>query len=278
MIKLTKGHIYEPKRITEYGYKVVSPKLNGIRAGYDQIDLYSYDQKVFSPLVLKELYAELRRFNRYFPFELDGELYVHGWPLQRINSAVAVKRIAPTEDTPLVEYHLFDCRMDIPYWRRVQKLQSALAKFKRSRLMLVPAIQILTEGEGDSLYKAAIKDGYEGLMYRVGDKAYTEDRVWHLLKRKDWQDAEFKIVRVNQEFDKNGKAKGRAGSLTCQTAKKRLFNVSSGLNDVNKREYWERPSKVIGKWATVKYLALSEDGIPLNLSFIGLRRKAEFQD
>ena len=76
---------YEPHRVTYPCY--VQPKLNGIRALYQNGNFQSRDQLPFPPGLLNHLSSPLQ--SAFDPSViLDGELYVHGWPLQRINAAV----------------------------------------------------------------------------------------------------------------------------------------------------------------------------------------------
>jgi ATP-dependent DNA ligase len=141
----------------------------------------------------------------------------------------------------------------------------------------------------NDFYASFVANGYEGMMYRLGDCPYTvpkqesypegmlrnsklcsrflsdkDNRAWHLLKRKDWQDDEFLCLGVEEG---EGKLKGTLGSLTCTTAPTdahydRVFSVGSGLTDSQRDFYWRNPP--IGKLIKVKYLCLSSDGIPLN--------------
>ena len=99
------AHIYEPHRVTYPCY--VQPKLNGIRALYQNGCFQSRDGIPFPTGLLSHLARPL--LDTFDPSViLDGELYVHGWPLQRINAAVTPVRQHPTEDTVQVEYHVFD--------------------------------------------------------------------------------------------------------------------------------------------------------------------------
>ena len=233
---------------------------------------------------------------------LDGELYVHGWPLQRINAAVTPVRQHPTEDTLKVEYHVFDVvdfgksfsdrlhRQDFPSLTQVHKAHT---------------IHCGTEAFANELYARFVSDGYEGMMYRLGPCPYTipkqrqwhnttahtnafgqgtshthirarsgflsdkSNRVWHLLKRKDWQDDEFMCVSV---VEGEGKYTGSLGALECLVPKdgynSRRFHVGSGLTDADRDHYWANPP--IGRLIKVKYLCLSSDGIPLNPTILAI--------
>lgn len=272
------AHIYEPHRI---GYPCyVQPKLNGIRALYQNGRFQSRDELPFPEGLLDHLSKPLREtFDAQVI--LDGELYVHGWPLQRINAAVTPVRQCPTEDTVKVEYHVFDkVSYKLPFAKRfpcglqyegiVRHVLTGIAK---------------DESSADEAYAHWVSQGYEGMMYRLGDCPYTvpkqpvpdgawarskflsdkDNRCWHLLKRKDWQDDEFAwSVQVEGE----GKLKGMLGAFGCVTASGKTFNVGSGLTDAERQHYWQNPPN--GKKIKVKYLVLSSDGIPLNPTILAI--------
>lgn len=285
MIKPLLAHIYEPHRVTYPCY--VQPKLNGIRALWGPNDrgttsFLSRDGHVFSERVLAHLDAPLRETFGTSTM-LDGELYVHGWPLQRINGAVTPVRNEPNEDSALVEYHVFDVVDYTKTFReRTRPLWEPSAPTKLIKTMLA-----ISEEIANLLYAEFVSLGYEGMMYRLGDCPYTvpkqergrhitpgqfwskskflsdkDNRVWHLLKRKDWQDDEFVCVSV---VEGEGKLAGTLGALICSGGHNDLnfvFNVGSGLTDSQRAFYWRNPP--IGKLIKIKYLVLSSDGIPLN--------------
>lgn len=289
------AHIYEPHRVTYPCY--VQPKLNGIRALYQNGRFQSRDELPFPDGLLNHLAEPLRRV---FSSEiiLDGELYVHGWPLQRINAAVTPVRQHPTEDTLKVEYHVFDAvdfgksfsdrlhRQNFPSLAQVHKVHT---------------IHCGTETFANELYARFVSDGYEGMMYRLGPCPYTipkqrqwhnttvhtnafgqgtshthirarsgflsdkSNRVWHLLKRKDWQDDEFVC---DGYAEGEGKYAGTLGALICKTKSGERFHVGSGLTDSDRDHYWQNVP--IGRLIKVKYLVLSNAGIPLNPTILAI--------
>ena len=295
------AHIYEPHRVTWPCY--VQPKLNGIRALYQNGHFQSRDGIPFPAGLLEHLAKPL--LQTFDPsIILDGELYVHGWPLQRINAAVTPVRQTPTEDTVKVEYHVFDVvdfgksfgerLLSILNKRHVKlgllSLPPDLIWKQPECLKVVETLQVPSQEVADSHYAHFVSLGYEGMMYRLGDCPYTvpkqeqpdidpirypglkhrrgflsdkNNRVWHLLKRKDWQDHEFTCTAVEEG---EGKYQGTLGALVCHARKGPIqhafFNVGSGLTDAQRDFYWRNPP--IGKMIKVKYLCLSSDGIPLN--------------
>ena len=276
------AHIYAPHRITFPCY--VQPKLNGIRALYQNGHFQSRDGIPFPAGLLEHLAKPLKE--TFGPeVILDGELYVHGWPLQRINAAVTPVRLMPTEDTVKVEYHMFDV-VDFGKSFEERFAHSGVTKsLFDAGLKFVETWKLTSEEQTNDRYSHFVSLAYEGLMYRLGDCPYTvpkqrkngewggspttaflsdkDNRVWHLLKRKDWQDHEFTCTAVEEG---EGKYQGTLGALVCHARKGPIqhafFNVGSGLTDAQRDFYWRNPP--IGKMIKVKYLCLSSDGIPLN--------------
>lgn len=280
------AHTYDPKRITYPCY--VQPKLNGIRALYQNGSFQSRDQLPFPNGLLTHLAYPLKEI---FGPEviLDGELYKHGWPLQRINGAVTPVRQEPNEDTLQVEYHVFDV-VDFgkSFEERFKIAETKLQYYGKNGIFLVDTRKGMGITHTDACYKAFVDDGYEGMMYRLGSCPYTkpkqidtnvhnartkflsdkDNRCWHLLKRKDWQDDEFTCIAVNEG---EGKLKETLGALVCTSNYPSMpftFCVGSGLTDAERNHYWYNPP--IGKKIKVKYLVLSEDGIPLNPTILAI--------
>lgn len=290
------AHIYEPHRVTYPCY--VQPKLNGIRALYQNGCFQSRDGIPF-PVGLLDHLAQPLLSTFASDVILDGELYVHGWPLQRINAAVTPVRQHPTEDTVQVEYHVFDV-VDFGKSFHARKVGRCvhLDAGDKPPIRFVQHEVVDDKQAADRMYHLFVSDGYEGMMYRLGDCPYTvpkmenintqgrkvpyrgrflsdkDNRCWHLLKRKDWQDHEYECVGVEEG---EGKYEGTLGALICDcptpNAMHRLgvppnpglfsnFHVGSGLTDSQRHFYWRNPP--IGKLIKVKYLCLSSDGIPLN--------------
>lgn len=281
------AHVYEPHRVQFPCF--VQPKLNGIRALYQWGAFQSRDQLPFPSGLLDHLAKPLKEV---FPPDviLDGELYVHGWPLQRINSAVTPVRQEPTEDTRLVEYHVFD----------VVDFQSSFEArhiFADNQLPLSQVHSVVTnlvesEGVANVAYAHYVSLGYEGMMYRLGDCPYTvpkqpwdqwkpysvgqvstrlkymsdqDNRCWHLLKRKDWQDDEFEFLSINETTGDLGE---RGFQIWCLAKNGSRFKFGSGLTHAEVDHYLANPP--IGRKVKGKYLCLSQDGIPLNPTIIAI--------
>lgn len=288
------AHVYSPHRVTYPCY--VQPKLNGVRALYQDGAFQSRDEIPFTKGLLDHLAQPLKEL---FPPAtiLDGELYVHGWSLQRILGAITPNRKSEREDTALVEYHVFDV-VDFTKTFSERKVGRCvhLPSWDKPPIRFVQHDIVYDEAEANRFYARVVADGFEGIMYRLGKCPYTipnqpirfpgegpnrrarylsdqDNRCWHLLKRKNWQDDEFFCVGVTSG---EGKYSNTLGALRCvidnmkyiQFRKEGVayhdltFNVSSGLTDSDRDHYWLNPP--IGRKIKVKYLFLSDEGIPQN--------------
>ena len=216
------AHLYDSSRWTgETTW--LQPKLNGVRALYQDGHFQSRDELPWNEPVLRHLTQVLMLM---FPNEriiLDGELYVHGWPLQKINGAIAVNRLEPCADTLQVEYHIFDVvSYQLPFEARFYNVMKYKNIFRPElKVRLVETIRADDQTTADDFYARQVEKGYEGIMYRIGECPYTHpkepltlvhwnghnkhrkylsdkhNRTWHLLKRKDWRDDEFLCMGVD---------------------------------------------------------------------------------
>lgn len=259
----------------------VQPKLNGVRMLYQAGVCVSRDGHKWKSTMLQGIREALE----YLPpnIMLDGELYVHGWSLQKINRAIAVTRNEPTDLTAGVQYHVYDAvefgttpqRLMAPFWERHSILRNALARVAhnlKSPIRLVETHSVSSDLMADGHYAQWKAQGYEGMMYRT-DEHYgfptmcgnKENRWTRLLKRKDWLDEEFEVIGVEPG---EGRLRDTVGALVC-LCDAGQFRVGTGLDDSERAAFWHNPP--IGQFVTVKYEMLSDNGTPLKPSYEGLR-------
>lgn len=296
------AHIYESKRIPRtilgdaFSISVhIQPKLNGIRALYQAGNFQSREELPWNPKVLKHLSIELRAMFPEPEIILDGELYVHGWKLQDINGAVQIARTEPRHDTHLIEYHIFDrVSYQLSFKDRMELIEQRRSLMDRnSKIRMVTTYFDCTPEIVEQLYIEFVQQKFEGIMYRLGDCPYTmskqefvcihtkwgqeshkppgrlryfsdkNNRCWHLLKRKDWQDAEFLCIAVEEG---EGKRSGMVGRFVCKVHpdKELTFGVGSGVSDEEATYYFNHPEAVIGHYIKVKFLTYTTEGKPFN--------------
>lgn len=291
------AHVFEPHR-WDGSSCFVQPKLNGVRALYQDGHFQAREELPWNPKVLAHLTDVLLDMFPDPSTILDGELYVHGWPLQRINGAVQIARTEPREDTHEVEYWVFDSvNYQAPFVRRFALVESRIKQLAHPLINVVTTVETKDPTFVEEFYARTVAEGFEGIMYRLGDCPYTipkqnvyykdgkwmsgptkflsdkNNRCWHLLKRKDWKDEEFECVAIEEG---GGKRRGMVGALVCNITTDlgkspgshdylhRTFNVGSGLTDAENIHYFNNPDQVIGHKIKVKFLCYTRDGIPFN--------------
>lgn len=204
-------------------------------------------------------------------YHIDGELYNHAYRdrFEQLTSLIRPDEPRPGHD--VVEYHVYDIVSSQPFLDRFRALEHAFVDAKHIRLVethvAADAAQLM--GHYDYFRKA----GYEGAMARQLHLPYEHKRSDQLLKLKDFVDAEFKIVGVEEG---RGKLRGHVGAFVCEvpvgdtmaTCAVKLAGDTSVL-----AQAWQQPDKWIGKMLTVKYQGRTATGV---LRFpVGLRLREE---
>lgn len=281
------AHNFEPSRWDPTIPTYVQPKLNGVRALFQAVEGVGYFQtRDEMPWAQHKLAHLANPLAEMFPVDviLDGELYVHGWPLQRIVGATAVNSPEVTEDTFAIEYHVFDVvNWRLPFVQRIDSVWRELWVTERDHKIRAVKTVRLRKGlvEAEDLYASFVGQGYEGMMYRLGDCPYTipkqrhcngmenlplirspflsdkNNRCWHLLKRKDWRDGNFLCVGVEEG---KGKRRGMVGAFICKLEGGKTFRVGSGVTDAEAIHYLQNPP--INREIRVKFLTYTSDGKP----------------
>lgn len=236
------------------------PKLDGIRCVARKRDgvvtLYSRKGKVLDlvPHINEALEAILEDEQC-----VDGELYTHGWDFQKIISAIK----KTSEDTPGIEYHIYDFpnkqNEDEPFSSRFSDSNTSHVTQAGAPLVLTETVTIYSEEELLEYETKALEQGYEGIMARNTESKYLFGyRSKDLLKVKQFQDAEYKIIGVT---DGVSIEEGLA-IFTCVTSDGLEFSVRPMGTHDERKVMFENKDSYIGKLLTVKYQELSNDNIP----------------
>jgi DNA ligase-1 len=182
---------------------------------------------------------------------LDGELYMHGTPLQSITSYVRRRQ----ERTKDLIYVVYDIILDDSFSDRYKVLQSL--QFKE-RVVVASAIDGFEPGAAPLLLSGALSAGYEGLIVRLDGYGYEDGkRSKSLLKVKSFFDKEFLVKDIIPSREGWGIAQ-------CMTEEGKLFYVSTPGSVGEREGSLLMKDKLIGKMLTVKYAELTEDGIPFH--------------
>jgi len=232
----------------------VQPKLDGHRALYKDGVLYSRQGKELNlPHIVEAIESTGLKH-----LHLDGEIYLHGLPLQEISKLIKKER----PETKDLQYYIYDTVDEASFLARSNQLLFCWTQHKS--LKRVDTHIVSSEKELMAWHKRYRKEGYEGTMLRFGDDPYLiGKRARTLLKVKEFQDAEFTIVGY-QEGKPYITEQGtfRVPVWVCDAGNGKLFNVTAQGNMQEKHELWETKNQHINKPLTVKYHYLSNEGIP----------------
>lgn len=234
------------------------PKLDGCRAVATKNGLFSRNGKkyVCSPHILEAL----KPFFEEFPDAvLDGELYNHSLKHDFNQLMSLIKKTKPTqkdldESAETVQYWVYDL-VDTKktFISRLEFIVNHLPVHKS--LNIVSTSLIKSSHELDEMYGSYLNMGYEGQMVR-NDKKYENKRSKHLLKRKEFQDQEYKILGVIEGV---GNKVGMAGAMVFENELGHSFNSNIKGTREFLTELWNDRDSLIGKLATVQYFNKTPD-------------------
>lgn len=238
------------------------PKLDGYRCVYDGFSdrILSRGNKEFSVLYGTPLHEELQKYKNVI---LDGELYVHNKDYAFENYGVLRKKNSPTDEDmkkiARIKYHVYDIiDTKLPYKDRLAVLNKILVGNKyihKVETKICHDHSCIDKNHAENL-----KQNYEGTMIRNMDAVYVGKRTSDLLKYKNFDDDEFKIIGFDHEID-------TGDGLTpvvwiCITPEGREFNVASKGTRSERDKLYKNGKKYIGKWLSVQFFGYTESGSP----------------
>lgn len=209
---------------------------------------------------VSHLADELTKYFKNQPdgtYLLDGELYYHGWSLQKINRAV--KSYKP-ELTPLMEYWVFDLpRLDMDQLYRTQAVNELVEDVNSEFIQCPVWAQPQNDEDVTIIHDQWVMEGYEGGMLKVMNGKYepgTRSNYWTKVKMFD-----------DNEFPITGWKLGQRGAedlvFECDCPDGR-FEVKLGGSLESKEQVYQDIliNPVRGKMLTVKHFGYTEYGIP----------------
>lgn len=272
------------------------PKLDGIRCIIKHDGMWTRRGK---PIVAVPHVWEATKaiFETHPDIILDGELYNHELRrhLNRISGICRKKKPTPEEleEAKIVQFHMYDVTGDAVFeipmvddgttfdfvvdsetvWYDAESSldrMTALALVEMffeghdtgDVIQFVETIKLENQEQLDTLSKGYIEDGYEGQMIRFASGVYEHKYSAELLKRKNFFDAEFRIVAMEEG---SGTTAGQAGNIICVTPDGIEFGTGVAFSHEEARQIWEEREAIIaeGSEATVRYMEANEYGKPL---------------
>lgn len=250
----------------------ISAKMDGVRTVASlegsEVVLKSRGGKVYP--TPKHLVTELTDALKRMSAPLDGELYLHGLPLNEIQSAAKCP-----QDHPDVKlgFAVFDmCNTDLSYAGRLEVLNINMPPAKY--VTLLKTQEVSCEEDIKLQHDVYVKEGYEGIMVRNLDGLYKYDtRSPDLQKYKEFKDAEYRVVGI--KLDKDGR-----GVFTCDCPDSlqevKTFDVVLKGTHEDRQHVADHPEDYVGKWLTVQYQVLTPFNVPEFPVGLGLRNCDEF--
>lgn len=203
-------------------------------------------------------------FKLYPDMIIDGELYSHEYK-HNFNAIVSLLRketptLEETEECKkYIKYHIYDFpRLDLDrseevnFYDRFYIGERLFSQIPYTQL--VKSLEVNDKQELDSMLECYLADGYEGQIVRL-NKPYENKRSKNLLKRKIFQDAEYKILSFNEGL---GDRQNTAASVTCITDEGKIFNAGI-IGDLDYARQLLISSDNIGKMATIVFFNLTPD-------------------
>lgn len=236
-----------------------SEKLNGVRCVYvPGQGFYSRTARRWKKEVLAHITPPTTNFL------IDGELYAPDMSLQEINSAVAVTRDNPGPSAERVKFYAFD--LVVPYvqtFYRNRDLKFLLAGRESSNMIYHKHLSFADRHEFENYLESVRLAGGEGVMCK-STGFYVAGRSGNLIKVKLWKNLELVVVGF---IEGEGKCRGMVGAVQFLYGTQ-FFEVGTMQIDYTERErLWCHRADYIGlSTARLRYLTLSDDGIPLNAS------------
>ena len=266
---------------TKVGHRItypcyVSPKLDGVRciariSNKGIVTLTSRGGKEYP--VPAHLELSIRNLSQVTNIKVfDGELYIHGTSLQNIVSAVK----KPNDLTPLLQFWIFDIPSDDIFSQRNLDLDECASLLRAGGTKIQSSIKIVLNERAESEEHARefmnqwLEQSFEGMMLRTDTGLYEwNHRSSGLMKWKDFQDAEFKVVGF--EEDALGEAVYHLELKYELNGKKFEYFKAKPRGNHTYRSV-ENVKTFLGNWVTVRYQQFSDAGVPIFPVIVAIRQ------
>jgi DNA ligase-1 len=184
----------------------IQPKLDGMRCIYNTTTGQITTRQGKQYNIVKEsgeLYKELTSLPK--GIILDGELYTNKLGFEELGVLRKTKKLTQSELLVLqkIEYHIYDIiDTNSTFQNRNKFIQELFKENNYNKLIYVPTFTVNSEKEIQEYHTKFLDEGFEGTMIRNINSLYKiKQRSSDLLKYKDFQDSEFKIVDFTMEKD-----------------------------------------------------------------------------
>lgn len=263
-----------------------SRKINGVRCLIYYKDgevrtssrgAINYDLAIFHIIS----HPKLEKFFKDNPDTiLDGEIYKHGWTLNKISGLCRTQ--STVSDGEPLEFYMYDIvRTDLPFSSRLEIMEQIsetleLGDFNPYRewekgelkIQMVPQESMTGWLAIKSYHDKYVKEGWEGLVIRNVDDVYGPGkRTNAMIKIKEYQEAEYEITGLSEGL------RDEDLCFTMKTPSGLEFKAKPMGDRSQKQWYRNHIDELVGKMGTIKYFEMSGAGtdIPQQPIFICVR-------
>lgn len=237
-----------------------STKLDGLRTMLYYKDGVIYtssrggkDYNVAATYIREDQYLKTL-FDKNPELILDGELYYHGWNLQKISGLGRLETLH--EDHKQLQFHCYDI---VDENKTFKDRHEILKTFEETeKFIVVKHIDVKGNDNINKLHDDYIAKGYEGLVLRDPSKTYKcGSRSNRMLKVKKFTDAEFEVIDLIEGL----RDEDMCFLLTTKDGNK--FKAKPIGDRQLKQWYRDNLKSLIGKMATVKYFGFTNTENPV---------------
>lgn len=234
----------------------VSEKLDGVRAYWNGKQLVTRNGNPINPP---------HWFIRQLPpRHLEGELWQQRSHFNT-TSGIVRRKLADNKDWRSMKFMLFD----LPHYQgtftqRLTELTNIVKQIDQSHVQVIGQFKLKSADELMTELDRIVALGGEGLMLHHQDAPYKTGRQHHLLKLKQYQDAEAVVL---EHLRGKGKFSDVMGAIRVKNSQGVVFKVGSGFT-LNER----KNPPAIGSTITYKYFGVSKNNVPRFPSFMRIRK------
>lgn len=214
---------------------------------------------------------------------MDGECYKHGYSLQQLNSVARTQ--VKAVDYEILQFYWYDIvDLNSPVTERINKIKELAEplnltfdperefQYGELRIQLVPHVEVSGWDNIMALHNEYVSEGWEGLVIRLESSLYGPNkRTNDWLKVKCYKQDTYKVIGIEQ-----GLRKYDDMVFVLETEEGKQFKAKPFGDKNQKIEYTDNfEEKYQNHLGDVKYFYYSDEGTPLQPSFIAFRPDLE---